>query len=50
MAVGRVSCCALGLSGNWLKWWFLTLITSEIYGLWVIPRLNKWIVENTDFA
>ena len=41
---------AWGLFGNWLKWWFLTLITLGIYGIWVIPRMTKWIVENTDFA
>ena len=34
---------------NWLKWWALTVVTLGIYGLWVIPRVNKWIVENTDF-
>lgn len=40
----------LGLWGNYIKWWFLTLITLGIYGLWVIPRLIRWTVENTDFA
>lgn len=40
---------AWGLFGNWLKWWFFTVITLGIYGLWVIPRMTKWIVENTDF-
>ena len=41
---------AWGLFGSWLKWWFLTLITIGIYGFWVVPKMNKWIVENTDFA
>jgi uncharacterized membrane protein YjgN (DUF898 family) len=40
---------ALGLWGLWLKWFFLIIITLGIYGLWVTPRLHKWVVENTDF-
>jgi uncharacterized membrane protein YjgN (DUF898 family) len=39
----------MSLFGNWLKWFFLTLITIGIYSFWVVPRLTKWIVENTDF-
>lgn len=34
---------------NWLKWWILMIITIGIYSFWVVPRLTKWIVENTDF-
>ena len=34
---------------NWLKWWFLTVITVGIYSFWVVPRLTKWIVEIPDF-
>ena len=34
---------------NWLKWWFLSIVTLGIYLFWVTPRLQKWIVENTDF-
>jgi len=41
---------AVGLFGHWLKWWFLTLITVGIYGFWVAPRYQKWLVENTDYA
>lgn len=26
------------------------LVTLGIYSFWVMPRLQKWIVENTDFA
>ncbi|SRR5258708_31491939 len=40
----------LGLFGQWLKWFFLTLITLGIYGFWVYPRLQQWIVEHTDFS
>ena len=35
------------LFGNWIKWFFLTLITCGIYGFWVTPRLYKWIASHT---
>ena len=25
------------------------IITQGIYSLWVVPRVQKWVVENTDF-
>ena len=28
----------------------LTILTFGIYFFWVIPSLNKWVVEHTDFA
>ena len=28
----------MGLFGNWLKWWFLIIITLGIYSFWVVPR------------
>jgi hypothetical protein len=37
------------LFGLWLLWWLLTIVTLGIYFFWVGPRLQKWIVENTDF-
>ena len=37
------------LIGLWIMWWFLTLITFGIYLFWLIPNLNKWITEHTDF-
>lgn len=40
---------AVGLFGNWLKWFFLSVITLGIYLLWVGPRLAQWKWENTDF-
>ena len=40
---------AWGLLGHWLKWWLLVLVTLGIYGFWVVPRMTKWVVENTDF-
>jgi uncharacterized membrane protein YjgN (DUF898 family) len=38
-----------GLFGQWIKWWLLMMVTIGIYGFWVIPQLNRWIVEHTDF-
>lgn len=38
------------LFGQWLKWTLLIFLTLGIYTLWVLPKLNKWIVEHTDFA
>lgn len=38
------------LWGQYIKWWFFMLITLGIYGFWVVPRMVKWTVENTDFA
>jgi uncharacterized membrane protein YjgN (DUF898 family) len=39
----------ISLFGNWLKWLVLSVVTLGIYLLWVVPRVNKWIVEHTDF-
>lgn len=39
----------LQLFGHWLKWLVLIIVTFGIYGFWVAPRVQKWIVENTDF-
>ena len=33
----------------WIKWWFLSLITFGVYIFWVIPSLNRWVVEHTAF-
>ena len=40
----------IGLFGNWIKWWFLSIITLGIYLFWVVPRLTKWQVEHQAFA
>jgi len=37
------------LIGLWIKWLILTILTFGIYFFWVIPSLNKWVVEHTDF-
>lgn len=34
---------------NYLKWYFLTIITLGVYYFWMVPYLNQWMVENTDF-
>lgn len=39
----------LQLFGLWLKWFILIIVTLGIYAFWVAPRIQKWIVENTDF-
>lgn len=39
----------LGLFGLWIKWLFLMVVTLGIYSFWVVPRVQKWTVENTDF-
>jgi uncharacterized membrane protein YjgN (DUF898 family) len=39
----------MSLFGNWIKWLLLIIITVGIYSFWVMPRLTKWVVENTDF-
>ncbi|MEA1976029.1 MAG: hypothetical protein U9N10_10965 [Bacillota bacterium] len=39
----------VGLFGNWIKWWFFTIITLGIYGFWLGIALEKWKVKNTTF-
>ena len=39
----------MGPLRDWIKWLLLIIITLGIYSFWVIPRLTKWVVENTDF-
>jgi len=38
-----------GLFAQWIKWFLLSIVTVGIYMFWVAPRLQKWVVENTDF-
>ena len=40
----------IGLFGNWIKWFLLSVITLGIYGFWLGIALEKWKVKNTDFA
>ncbi len=39
----------LGLFGQWIKWLALMIITIGVYSFWVIPRINQWVTEHTDF-
>jgi len=41
---------AWGLFGNWVKWFLLMVVTLGIYSLWVVPEINRWVWEHTDFA
>ena len=41
---------AIGLFGNWIKWFLLCLITCGIYAFWLSIALEKWKVRNTEFA
>jgi len=45
----RFNGTGIGLWGNWIKWFFLMVITFGIYGFWVGIALEKWIVKNTSF-
>jgi uncharacterized membrane protein YjgN (DUF898 family) len=39
-----------GLFMKWLLWSFLFIITIGIYGLWIAPKFQKWVIEHTDFV
>jgi len=41
---------AVGLFGNWIKWFLLCIITAGIYSFWLGIALEKWKVKNTTFA
>ena len=41
---------AVGLFVQWMKWWFLCLITLGIYGFWVGIALKKWKTKNLEFV
>lgn len=40
---------ATDLFVNWIKWFFLCLITFGIYSFWLGVALEKWKVKNTVF-
>ena len=46
----RFTGSAIGLFGNWIKWWFFTFITLGIYGFWVFIKLEDWKAKHTSFA
>lgn len=41
---------AMGLFGQYIKWFLLTIITIGIYGFWLNIKLHQWVVANTTFA
>jgi uncharacterized membrane protein YjgN (DUF898 family) len=41
---------AIGLFGNRIKWFLLSVITIGIYSFWVFIKLEKWKVQHTIFA
>lgn len=40
---------AFSLFGNWIKWFFLGIITLGIYLFWVKIKLEDWKAKNTSF-
>lgn len=46
----RFTGTAMGLFGNWIKWWLLCLITLGIYGFWLGIALEEWKAKHTTFA
>lgn len=45
----RFNGTAIGLFGNWIKWWILIIITLGIYSFWVGIALKKWKTKNLEF-
>ena len=41
---------AIQLFANWIKWFFLIIITIGIYGFWVSIKMKKWVTKHTYFA
>lgn len=37
------------LFGNYIKWWFFTVITLGIYGFWVFNKITHWRTKHTHF-
>ena len=37
----------LQLFGQYIKWWFLCLITFGIYGFWLTIKMKQWVVSHT---
>lgn len=40
---------AIGLFGQWIKWFLLTIVTFGIYGFWVFIKLEQWKTKHTTF-
>lgn len=41
---------AMQLFGNYIKWWFFSLITLGIYGWITAVKMRQWVVKHTHFA
>lgn len=41
---------AMQLFGNYIKWWFFTIITFGIYGFITQVKMRQWVVKHTFFA
>jgi uncharacterized membrane protein YjgN (DUF898 family) len=41
---------AMGLFGQYIKWFLLTIITIGIYGFWLNIKLHQWVISNTTFT
>lgn len=41
---------AMQLFGNYIKWWFFSIITFGIYGWITRVKMRQWIVKHTHFA
>lgn len=41
---------AMQLFGNYIKWWFFTIITLGIYGWITAVKMRQWVVKHTYFA
>lgn len=39
----------MSLFGNFIKWWFFTIITFGIYGFWLSIKIRQWEVKNVKF-
>ncbi len=37
------------LFGNFIRWFFLTIITFGIYAFWLDIKIKQWIVKHTHF-
>lgn len=40
---------AIGLFGNWIKWWLLCIITLGIYSFWLGIKMEQWKTKHTLF-
>ena len=45
----RFTGTAMGLFGQWIKWFILTIITLGIYSFWVNIALKKWKTQHLVF-